>query len=999
MSPGRLLVEAGAGCGKTYGLVARYLRGLGVDKETGKPLPGGPYLEPSQILAVTFTEDAAAEMKERVLTDLARDPSNASLRERVLTESQIGTFHGLCLRLLRPHLKTLGYDAESGLVPGPAAQHLRRRHILRELARDPAGRRLVEHLDPRTLADLGLRFWFEKASASSSAARAELEAARARFDTFVADLKPRARAAWGAFEATAKPEQREKSWLRRLVDALDGDETAAGAMRFNTAPLKHPLAPEAQLFAALAKNGWSESLRPAMLEAEAGLQAEVFDFLARAAACGPRILDFDALEAEVHALLESGVRLLSPPRLVLVDEFQDTNRTQYEIVRGLSDERTEWYFVGDPKQSIYSFRGADVGVFLRLKDELPLSPLDTNHRSEAAPLAFMNSVQEALFRGRPGGADPEPQSLKVAPKNEGRASLRPSVRVRELGAEESNVSWLLENFRAFRDELGPEATHAALFRTWKELFRVAFELRAEGVRVRLPGSETPLRHPLTELFASVLEWLDNPTASEGASALRRWVGSDWDGSAPSAAELARYRALLDRPGWTETLDAFASLLRPSRWENGALWLTCLRPVLEELSEAGWELHSTRAELGRFLRQRGPQFDTEAPYALAPEEESSAGAPLELMTIHGSKGLQWDVVYLPELYEKRRSALEAAAESDDDAAVRLRLRDDAGRPRRSLFFERGKRQREIVAEAEMRRLFYVAVTRAVKGLAIAYAAPPAAKALPPDPTALLGWPPREATPWNEILARLRSDGSLDALVADGSLAWTSGAEAAEGDAEEAPKPEKSSSWSLPKDKADDPPASAPFYREGVSRYLARGLDSTEAAAYVPPRRALSEEAQVRRQQAAHLGEEIHAYLEIWDGSPKGLEKLAPPPVIRAALEGVRALPELEGFWKAAAAGDPGVHRELALFVSGPDYRLSGFADAAWVKADEVVIIDWKTSRSLRSLAEKRRREIIRAQLEVYGRAFRPLGRPVRGLAVGIEVGETPRVRVVFDGPCS
>ena len=90
--------------------------------------------------------------------------------------------------------------------------------------------------------------------------------------------------------------------------------------------------------------------------------------------------------------------LAAQTRLLLVDEFQDTDPLQVELVRALCDGRVadgKLFFVGDYKQSIYRFRGADPHVFRRLRDEIPAHgrlPLTLNFRSQPAVIEFVNAL-------------------------------------------------------------------------------------------------------------------------------------------------------------------------------------------------------------------------------------------------------------------------------------------------------------------------------------------------------------------------------------------------------------------------------------------------------------------------------------------------------------------------------------------------------------------------------------------------------------------------------
>jgi len=116
------------------------------------------------------------------------------------------------------------------------------------------------------------------------------------------------------------------------------------------------------------------------------------------------VLDFDDLLIRARELLvgpkRQGVRkrLADQIRLLLVDEFQDTDPLQVELVRALCDDevtRGKLFFVGDFKQSIYRFRGADPHVFRRLRRQVPEAgrlPLSLNFRSQPAVLDFINSL-------------------------------------------------------------------------------------------------------------------------------------------------------------------------------------------------------------------------------------------------------------------------------------------------------------------------------------------------------------------------------------------------------------------------------------------------------------------------------------------------------------------------------------------------------------------------------------------------------------------------------
>jgi len=152
------------------------------------------------------------------------------------------------------------------------------------------------------------------------------------------------------------------------------------------------------------------------------------------------MLDFDDLLIRARDLLvgpnrgELRKRLAGQLRLLLVDEFQDTDPLQVELVKALCDDeylRGKLFFVGDYKQSIYRFRGADPTVFRRLRDEIPSAgrlPLSVNFRSQPAILGFVN----ALFCEELG---PDYEPLRSLREESGPASAVEFLWANSLGTE------------------------------------------------------------------------------------------------------------------------------------------------------------------------------------------------------------------------------------------------------------------------------------------------------------------------------------------------------------------------------------------------------------------------------------------------------------------------------------------------------------------------------------------------------------------------------------
>lgn len=1000
-TPRRDIVEAGAGCGKTYGLVSRYLEALGVDPESGKS--SGPQRSPSAILALTFTEDAAREMKERVIDRLAR-LGRTDLVESVLERAQIGTFHGLCLKLLAPSLGRLGYDSSTVAEPA-VAREARERHVVSVLSSHPDRDYLLEHAPLKTLTALGGRLWF-KTNARKETSTDRWADTLARVETFRTESRALLRNALTSNPDFAAPEA--GNWLLAFDRALDAPSSEAADeisfTKFRKASKEHPdLKRRAELWRAFLDKGAWEAVGPDALREEDELQARFEAFFGGLRASGPHVLDFEALEAELVEWLRAhpGERLMPAPEVLLVDEFQDTNRSQLEILTALSAPTTEWYLVGDPKQSIYKFRGAEADLFGELCERLDHRVLEDNWRSEPPALEFMNRLQESLFvEGRP--YDPPAQPLHSGPHERKRdalladwpAAVAAPLRVLEIAKGESTTSALAEAYRRRVDELGPTATHAALFTSWRGLFEAADSLRAAGIPYSIAGNEPWLDHHLTAIFLDALEWSDAPAETPaGLQSLLRW------GALTAAVTEDHLRAHFavdsTQLSWSGFFLQFTAWVRPARWERGAVWAAAMARVVAGLEASALGYSLNRSELARFLKRYRDTFEINVDSRV---EAAAPATRLVLQTIHGSKGLQFDAVYLPQLVERGRGG--AGTHLDDEGSAlfnikRVHVGDDGRREDKpSMAYLARERRHRAELEAESRRLLYVAATRTRRTLDIILRTPSAKSSTTVDPFGeILGWPALEPTYWNTLLVGLRAKGALDALETGGHLTWDTRTAPDVADSDEATPPAEER-WRLPAEPVA-PPAARPFFREGVSRYIAR-----RNPAPASPSAGVSDRQRAAGAVSRDLGEQFHGLLEIWNGSADTLDALLPAEhtdTFRAAALELRALPALAPIWQAIESDSAAVQREFGLYLLGPSVRLSGYADLIFFAPDEILIVDWKTGSRMSSLAAQAKVDLVRAQLQIYANAF--AGRRCRGLAVAVDLGDRPpakgRVRVILD----
>lgn len=451
-----LFVEAGAGSGKTFTLTQRIAWALCPGSGEG----GAPFLEDlGQVLVITFTEAAAREIRERVRATLRR----AGMAEAALSvdDAWISTIHGMCSRILHRHALDLGLDPEFGVVSGSEQESLfsaaldaamgeaRADERLREplaqmgiggytegigytgamgLVKSiydagralPGGLRALEAAEPGEGCDLaGLmrdllmrveELGAEKLTAAAAAkVGPSLEALRA-FDA-LAPGKKDAEAASSALACVELP-RASKAIAEKLADAKAAFAVATCEVAFLSAAA---YAPD---FIALARKVED---RYRSLKHEAG------------------VVDNDDLVALALAAVRDNPEVRRDYagrfRLVMVDEFQDTDEGQLALIELLAGEGARHLCtVGDAQQSIYRFRGADVDVFYRRGEGVGAEGtvrLDTNYRSHGDVLKFVERVSlgRASGLGLGGGETGTMRAFMHLDDNPGRAD---ALRARDL---------------------------------------------------------------------------------------------------------------------------------------------------------------------------------------------------------------------------------------------------------------------------------------------------------------------------------------------------------------------------------------------------------------------------------------------------------------------------------------------------------------------------------------------------------------------------------------
>lgn len=394
-----LFVSAGAGSGKTFTLTRRIVYALSPES--------GPFVEHlDQVLAITFTKDAAAEIRDRVRRALIDE----GMDEEALTvdDAWISTIHGMCSRILRAHALELGIDPEFTVLTDTA-------ELMDQAVEHVLGRATAPDAAPELAASLkALYAWYPMAgeggpfgvgttikglvrdllelSSQLPGGMDDVRVARGQADTSA--LADAYRAALGASKATT-----EKAQV--ALDAIDAFEASGKTME-----------DAARLMMSCSMPRASKAFPKEQVEL---LKAEAADaFINIVLACGGPALDalvglaraveaeYRALKADQSALDNNDLLRMAYEalrdypairaayegrfKMVMIDEFQDTDQMQVDLIRYLTGagERA-LCTVGDAQQSIYRFRGAEVEVFRRQERKVGSSAAPVTAVASDAP--------------------------------------------------------------------------------------------------------------------------------------------------------------------------------------------------------------------------------------------------------------------------------------------------------------------------------------------------------------------------------------------------------------------------------------------------------------------------------------------------------------------------------------------------------------------------------------------------------------------------------------
>jgi ATP-dependent helicase/nuclease subunit A len=989
-----LVVTAGAGTGKTALLVERALNLIGSGAQTI-----------DAVAAITFTEKAAAELRERLALGLdrlrslaARDAAREELDPAIdahrayawlrfesacpaeaigtralaalvdLDASSVSTIHAFCSEILRRHPREAGVDPEFAVDEGPSFDRLFEEEWGRFLADEmgPDGgraalwRRLLRR--PGALAaagDLGGRlasFAFPAEALRGPAAGtpagprlllgAEAAAARAAIEEILrraAGLAPKmARFLPSVATHLAAFLENGIEGLRRAAAPIPPDEIVEMDLPIPGTKVTDADASEMRRAAKRAHD---------LLRALGRLDEETIGALAEAAIplagrCRERLLEAGFVSFDGLLRLTRDLLAAHPPlrralaarfRTLLVDEFQDTDPLQYEILFFIAGREEppsadaygadlapgRLFIVGDPKQSIYRFRGADIEAYRRAVGRVLACGGEslTLTASFRSPGEIVDPIN-ALFAGwigprAPGDEIYEPRYDLIASAR-GRAGAEPRVEIWSVAAEgaveerrrgeaRAIAAWITDNVGSAAATGAPLAHGeiAILLRALTNAGLYAQALRRAGIPFVVEGGKGFYERPeVGDLIAflraaaspndgpAVLAVMRSPVGGAPDTELARFAvaGGRLDIAGGGFADLAPF------PNVRRTLDLLArfrrgmigravddivraaleetplALLHAAAHE-GAQRIANLRKIValaEGLARQGLSLEETlRAVEQEFQGERG---EGESPLA---DETIDA---VRLLSVHKAKGLEFPVVFVPDLGRESKPPRPRGTEAvwvrrGDGGALGVLLPDGACNAAWILHAATNRRHEA----AEEKRVFYVACTRARERLV------------------LVNSSAERSAPWRDALAALGYS-AKDGFPPEGLLHGGSVRHRLVAPRPPAPPPspaEPDSRWVGAATRFEEVSASARASAVPPLSWPAGARDAEQAGAGEAAGESWAPEPRRRgpkRDVLRLAGRAVHAALEHWDFLDAArLRDLAHREARRVAADGAAAAP--------------------------------------------------------------------------------------------------------------
>jgi len=734
-------ISAGAGTGKTTVLVNRFVEII----KKGTAL--------SKILAVTFTEKAAMEMRERLYLAIQTLSQTEPKYLNYLYQfdaAQITTIHGFCSQLLKENAIEAGIDPkfrvlediESDFLKEEIIQKIFNEKILTEdLAQKEKWLSFFETFDPQKIKTALFKIYSQLQSLGKTSKQVEtpaelpIQKIKNVLQSIAADYQ-KAAAAFQNNDAVKKRISAIEEVLAADLNDLDKIELPGRGIAGN-AELKEIYAPFVDAFEDLKRMAFEIKHLPAReLFYELLIDFEKI-FYSEKRSQG--LLDFDDLQVKTLELLNSQKIKTTLFDYLMIDETQDTNAIQFQIFNKLKN-KNNLFFVGDHKQSIYGFRYAEPEQFLTLgqKTDFVKIDLQENYRSHKPVIDFVNEVF-TLFWEKSHGYEPLQQGLVQSTESHApEIALLTEKEKTKISALRKKEAWwvgqkILERLAAGIPEkeiviLLRSLTHAALFENILKNLNIRYQLiKGKGFFDQLEIRD----------LLSVLKLLQNPTAELELLAILR---SPFFGvSDEKLYELKKnsFHAHLLEVAY-QMFPAFKKVFEPlyhaqnemtlagllnqfiqsTAYEavsfgkfQGLRRLSNIRKLLEAVAvfeqNHGRNLTALAKYLDHLQKKDMRENTPDVPESDEEDPEIDNGS-VKIMTIHAAKGLEFNTVFY--------SAIDSNPSGKGTGGQAFIYDGDQTMTIKGGYFETLIKEHLLEKElAEAKRIFYVASTRAKEKL--------------------------------------------------------------------------------------------------------------------------------------------------------------------------------------------------------------------------------------------------------------------------------------------
>lgn len=790
-----ICVTAGAGSGKTTVLVGRYLELLKQDN-----------VKPEQVVAITFTDKAAAEMKSRIIEKL-NEPHNSELQKRHIEQmnsAPISTIHSFCSNILREFPFQAGVPANFNIVQGIDQKLLLNQTIqenLSEIATNPNHGHydalrisLQRYGNRKNLVDL-FSMLIEKRDivdpllekVYSSSRNGEIPAvwqemfldqlpSEADINEFLQSLSTVLQVAkgknrtevdilttkLGALSDRNPNSPDVQSLLNQIIELIANKGDSINKPQFlgnktNVTTIESDID---KLVSVITKIRSAPTVDHEDTETDEYFLLETTEHLLtlynaikddyQNNKLTQSKLDFTDLQLMTRDLLKSNEnirnRLLERHNYYMIDEFQDTNEVQYELVMLLTNDLQDanLFIVGDPKQSIFGFRGADVRVFNKTREKIEENggeniQLKENFRSLRHPVGFVNHFFESLMGdGTQSEYDVKFEALTKA-REEREENVDGSVELLLGDSAVSEYTLIAHHINSMvADGINYEDI-AILIRSRTHLPDIEAELISEGIPYLTTGGVGFYQRQEIYDIWNYLHFLNDPSQNHTSlvGILR--------GPAFCISDTELYEVSLQNGNsfWekvrniqtqsTHLKKANEIIEHQLQYVHRIPVNQLIQLVVNEtgligtlnLGQQGQQRYANyqklldlarhfdsdenRQSLSEFISFLDKLITDEPREGQAPIENTSGS--VEIMTVHSAKGKQFSVVILPCLHRSGARTSEPFIDEKVGIGFSPRKPDEEYVKSEPEIVDIMKTRAKNKDEAEKKRLFYVAATRA------------------------------------------------------------------------------------------------------------------------------------------------------------------------------------------------------------------------------------------------------------------------------------------------